>query len=121
MLTFESKRREEEAHRLFKLRKIIESRNYQKFIAISKLDIRELPMHRSGTISRYGLQIPTNLDEVRDKELKDADKFYFMYFKVAIVLHSKDTTERMSHLSRTPTILLSFLTPRRLIWKPPRR
>jgi hypothetical protein len=112
MLAFESKRREEEAHRLFKLRKTIESRTYQRFIAISKLDIRDMPI-RNGTISRYGLQIPTSLDEIREKELKDADKFCFMYFKVAIMLLSKGTIEKTSLLSRTLIIRLFFSTLRR--------
>ena len=118
MLAFEAKRREEEAHRLFKLRKTIECRTYQKFIAISKLDIRELPTHRSGTISRYGLQIPANLDELRERELKDADKFCFMYFKVVTVVFSKGTTEKTSGSSRMPIILLSSSTLRRSTWKP---
>ena len=40
MLVFEARRREEEAHRLFKLRKLMEERTYERFIIMSKLDIR---------------------------------------------------------------------------------
>jgi hypothetical protein len=93
-LNFESKRREEESVRLVRLQKLIESRTYEKFMALSKWELRTPPFCDNHAVSRYGITFNVNFD--RSKDLKDIETFFYRYFKVSLSLLRNAIIEKTS-------------------------
>jgi hypothetical protein len=102
-----------------RLQKLTESRTYERFMLLSKLELRVQPFCDSHAVSRYGITFNVNFE--RSKELKEIDRFFYLHFKVIHISVRNVTTERTKAFEITQTIPSSTWTPARSTWKAPPR